>query len=203
MTENKVALRLVDIGERAFLVLLALPFIAAFVHAIRLHPTLVFVTASELLGVILILTRRGGHLTLATVPVLAAFVGTGLPLLVRPNGVELLPTLFTGTMMWLGLTLSLLAKLYLNRSFGLIAANRGVKIKGPYRLVRHPMYLGYIVTEAGFLLASFTVTNLLLYLVTWTCQILRIRAEEFELGQDEAYREFSMRVRSRLLPGVY
>ena len=39
-------------------------------------------------------------------------------------------------------------KLSLGRSFGLMPANRGVVSTGMYRLVRHPIYLGYLVTLA-------------------------------------------------------
>ena len=53
-----------------------------------------------------------------------------------------------------GFVLQLSAKLTLRRSFGVVAANRGVKASGPYRLVRHPMYAGYALTHVGFLLAG-------------------------------------------------
>ena len=78
-----------------------------------------------------------------------------------------------------------------------------MKRGGPYRLVRHPMYLGYVTTQIGFLLANFSVPNLLFYSVAWGIQILRIREEEKLLLQDEAYANYSTSVRHRLIPGVY
>ena len=102
-----------------------------------------------------------------------------------------------------GLAISIAAKLFLNRSFGIVAANRGVKSGGPYRLVRHPMYLGYITTQVGFLIDNFTLLNALLYAGSWTLQILRIREEEGILAKDDIYAAYSQRVRWRLLPGVY
>ena len=105
--------------------------------------------------------------------------GNILPLLVRPeNGAQLVPVAVTTTLMMAGLCVNISAKLFLNRSFGVVAANRGIKRGGPYRLVRHPMYFGYILTQVGFVLASFKLTTLALYLVAWTFQILRIREEE-------------------------
>ena len=41
------------------------------------------------------------------------------------------------------------AKFSLARSFGLAPANRGVKSRGAYAFLRHPMYLGYVVEWIG------------------------------------------------------
>jgi protein-S-isoprenylcysteine O-methyltransferase Ste14 len=74
---------------------------------------------------------------------------------------------------------------------------------GPYRFVRHPMYLGYTFTHIGFLLSMPTVTTALLYATTLAVQILRLLREEQVLMQDEAYRAFAKQVRFHLLPGVF
>lgn len=195
--------QIADIGERAFLVLLAIPFLWAFAKALPTHPTLILLCISEMLGVILIVIRRSGALSLGPLAVLSAFCGTALPLLVRPGGVQICSTLVSTVLMSLGLALCIVSKLYLNRSFGLIAANRGVKSRGPYRLVRHPMYLGYMVNQLGFLTANLSILNSLIYLLAWSFQILRVIEEEAVLQHDEAYRHFAQRVRSRLIPGLY
>jgi protein-S-isoprenylcysteine O-methyltransferase Ste14 len=193
----------VDIGERLFLVLLAIPFLWAFVRVMPLHPTIVLLMISESIGLGLILTRRIGKLSLGAVPVLAAFGGTALPLLVRPNGIPLAPSILCTGLMIAGLVLAIAAKLYLNRSFGLIAANRGVKVSGPYRFVRHPMYAGYMINQVGFLLMSFSMANLLLYLAAWSFQLVRVHEEERILSADLDYQHFSSRVPTKLLPGIY
>jgi protein-S-isoprenylcysteine O-methyltransferase Ste14 len=102
-----------------------------------------------------------------------------------------------------GLLLNISAKVALNRSFGLAAANRGVKRAGPYRLLRHPMYAGYAMTQIAFLLLNPCLWNLGVYALSWSVQILRIRAEEKVLLEDPAYRAYAGEVRFRLLPGVY
>ena len=195
--------RAVDISERIFVMLLAIPFLAAFVKILPTHPTAILVCVSEMLGVIFIVIRKSAPLRIGSVAVLAAFCGTALPLLVRPGGAQLAPVIVTSGLMLFGLALSIASKLYLNRSFGLIAANRGVKTSGPYRFVRHPMYLGYMITQLGFLLSSFTVLTLGIYLVAWSFQIVRVREEESVLCADPEYRDFSTRVPTRLIPGVY
>lgn len=194
---------IVDVVERLFVLLFAIPFLWAFAKVLPTRPNLVLVAISEMLAVGFILTRRRGQLAVAPVPVLVAFCGTALPLLVRPGGAPLVPALVSSSLLIGGLGLSVISKLYLNRSFGLIAANRGVKVRGPYRIVRHPMYLGYIVNQLGFLAASFSPINFAFYLFAWTFQILRVREEESVLRQDPAYRRFARRVGSRLIPGVY
>ena len=76
------------------------------------------------------------------------------------------------------------AKLVLARSFGIAPANRGVKVAGPYRLVRHPMYAGYLVVHIGLLLLNPLPVNVIIYAIGWTAQIRRMLAEEALLGHD-------------------
>lgn len=102
-----------------------------------------------------------------------------------------------------GVAIQLYAKFSLRRSFGILPANRGVVVSGPYRFARHPIYLGYFVNQAGFLSANFGVRNLAVLLILWALQIFRIAREERILVKDEKYREYAARVRYRLIPGVF
>jgi protein-S-isoprenylcysteine O-methyltransferase Ste14 len=95
------------------------------------------------------------------------------------------------------------AKLILRRSFGITPANRGIKISGAYRFVRHPMYAGYLAVHAGYLSVMFSPFNLMVYSIAWTAQVLRLLAEERLLGEDPAYRDYMSKVRWRLVPGVF
>jgi protein-S-isoprenylcysteine O-methyltransferase Ste14 len=122
------------------------------------------------------------------------FVDQGGPALMGPLGAVL---------MLVGLAIHVGAKLSLRRSFGLVAANRGVKVGGFYRLVRHPMYAGYMLSHAGFLLVAPSLWNLALYVLAWALLIARIYAEEQVLSEDPAYQAFRTRVRYRLLPGIF
>ena len=80
-------------------------------------------------------------------------------LLVRPTpaavtlegvGVELLLA---------GALFELYANAYLGRRFGIVTAHRGVVFAGPYRIVRHPIYFGYLAIHVGFLVASWSPRN--------------------------------------------
>ncbi|WP_429579628.1 methyltransferase family protein [Paraburkholderia youngii] len=91
----------------------------------------------------------------------------------------------------------------LKRSFGLLPANRGVVVSGPYRVLRHLMYLGYVIRNVGFLLPNFGLQNVIVFAVHFCVQICRIVREERLLSKDRSYREFMSRVRHRLIFGVF
>lgn len=102
-----------------------------------------------------------------------------------------------------GWVIHLTAKLTLRRSFGVVAANRGLKTSGIYALVRHPMYLGYFISHVGLVLAVPSVWNLIIYGLTWTCLIVRIKSEERVLAKEAEYQAYRAKVRYRLIPWAW
>lgn len=160
---------------------------------------------SESLPVFLILTRRQSQaLSEKTGDWLLSLLGTILPLLAIPgNAGALLPAGVCGAIMLVGLYVQISAKVILGRSFGLIPANRGIKVVGPYRIVRHPMYAGYTILHVGFLLAFPSLWNFLLYSTELAIQMARLSREERLLNQDQSYRDYAARVRYRLIPMIF
>jgi len=134
-----------------------------------------------------------------------AIIGSSLPLLILPEASRgpFIPVPISEMIIMLGLCAQIAAKVSLGRSFGIVAANRGVEITGPYRFVRHPMYLGYTMAHIGFLLLMPSVINAILYGLAFFLQVVRLTREERVLNQDPAYRDFAARVRYRLVPGVF
>jgi protein-S-isoprenylcysteine O-methyltransferase Ste14 len=197
--------KVADYAERLFLLALIATFLHAMLENAFTHPYLLLLAISETLPVLLIIIRKPGEMVMKPYPFLLAFVGTAAPLLVRPaaGGFQILPDIAVGALMALGLAVNIAAKLALWRSFGLAPANRGVRNGGPYKFVRHPMYLGYFLTQVAFLLSNLSIGNMIKYLVTWGVQILRIREEEKFLLRDSAYQDLAKRVKFRLVPGVY
>jgi protein-S-isoprenylcysteine O-methyltransferase Ste14 len=138
-----------------------------------------------------------------------AITATAAPLLIRPEGPPLLGA--TGlSLAPLGVALVLagtcwqaLAKLTLRRSFGVAPANRGVKVAGPYAVMRHPMYAGYLLAHIGNLVLFPSIINVVIYAIGWWSQVLRLLAEESLLSGDEAYRAYCGKVRWRLIPGLF
>lgn len=160
--------------------------------------------ASEGSVVAFVLIRRlTGDVSLRPADWLVALLGVSLPLLVEPTGGALLPAVVCGPLMLVGFATQISAKFTLRRSFGVVAANRGVKIGGPYRLIRHPMYAGYLLTHIGFLLLHPSAWNAAVYTIALAFQIGRIRAEERLLRCDGNYQDFATAVPYRLVPRVF
>jgi protein-S-isoprenylcysteine O-methyltransferase Ste14 len=99
--------------------------------------------------------------------------------------------------------LSLVTLLTLGTLFGVRPAVRGLATRGPYKFVRHPMYLSYILADIGYNLQEWNVVTLLLVLVGWASLVYRIQAEERVLSQHSGWPGYAASVRSRLLPGLW
>jgi protein-S-isoprenylcysteine O-methyltransferase Ste14/uncharacterized membrane protein (UPF0127 family) len=166
--------------------------------------TVVPLLLQETLLVALFLLRRPSRAT-SSRPAdwVLGVAGVFLPLLMR--GSEPL-----GALAWLGrplqiagLVLALVAVAGLGRSFGIVAANRGVRTRGPYRVVRHPLYAAYLVTYVGYLLSYPRLLNVAVVAVTTAVMVARALAEEHLLAADPEYRAYRERTRWRFLPGVH
>ena len=83
------------------------------------------------------------------------------------------------------------AILWLGRSLGIVVSVREVVLGGPYRYVRHPIYLGYAFIMAGMFLTSFTPRMAIMVVAAMALLIWRARLEEHVLSaHSAAYREW-------------
>ena len=103
----------------------------------------------------------------------------------------------------LGLLIIIVGKLTLGRSFGLMPANRGIVCQGIYKMLRHPIYAGYLITHAAFLVAHPSAWNLAVLLVSDTALMVRSVYEERTLALDPEYAAYMTRVRWRMAPGLF
>jgi protein-S-isoprenylcysteine O-methyltransferase Ste14 len=168
------------------------------------HVTGMLLLASEALVVALTVIRRSAGVVdrTWTARILTMFATFGPPL-VRPYSQAYAPESVTIAISAVGLSIVVLGKISLGRSFGLTPANRGIVCSGLYRLVRHPIYLGYLITHVGFVIANPADWNLFILAAADGALILRAIREERTLALDEQYRSYMDRVRYRLVPGIF
>jgi protein-S-isoprenylcysteine O-methyltransferase Ste14 len=169
------------------------------------HITGLMLLASESLVLVFTIVRRRAVLVDRSVGAgavtLVSLVG---PVLLRVGGAgSLAPDVLTAGISAAGLGLVILGKIALGRSFGLVPANRGVVIKGPYKAMRHPIYAGYLAVHAAFIIANPRLLNIAVLVVADSALIARALIEERVLGHDAAYRAYCERVGWRLMPGLY
>jgi protein-S-isoprenylcysteine O-methyltransferase Ste14 len=131
-----------------------------------------------------------------------ALAGTFIPLLLRPAP-QVHDHAAILALQLLGMCVSLVALFSLNRSWGLVAANRGIKTGGMYGVVRHPIYAGYFISCAAFLSQNATVANAAIYVLFVCLELLRMEAEERVLSRDPEYVSYVRGTRWRVLPFLY
>jgi protein-S-isoprenylcysteine O-methyltransferase Ste14 len=91
-----------------------------------------------------------------------------------PEGLVLTGEAFAvGAYLWL-----LASVITLGRCFGVLPEARGLVTRGPYRIVRHPVYLGEIGACIGLAVASPSPRNAAALAVVIAAQSLRMRFEE-------------------------
>jgi protein-S-isoprenylcysteine O-methyltransferase Ste14 len=133
-----------------------------------------------------------------------AFGGTFGGVLFRPVGVHPEWGVTTGLVLQLvGLTMCVASFLALGRSFGFVAADRGLVRRGPYAVVRHPIYASYLFLQLGYVLQSISLRNALVMLFASGCNVGRAVVEERVLATNDSYREYRNQVRWRLIPRVW
>lgn len=165
---------------------------------------LLLLTSEALVVVLTVLRRRATVIDRSAAAAVVTTVSVLGPPLVRASASgALLPDVATAVLSAAGLCLVIAGKVVLGRSFGLVPANRGVVASGPYLLVRHPIYSGYLITHIGFVLAHPSAWNVAILVVADTALIVRALYEERILVRDEQYREYCSRVGWHLVPGVF
>lgn len=162
-------------------------------------PLALLPAALSLLVGIRLVFRRAPQAGAPPGPTLAAYAACLLPLAVRVGTLTAAAVpLYVG-----GFLIALWALAALGPAFGIAPARRGLVFSGPYRLVRHPMYLGQILAFSGLILAAPSVPNLLLYAAVWLLTLYRIRVEEALLSADPAYAAYRRRTPYRLVPFLF
>jgi protein-S-isoprenylcysteine O-methyltransferase Ste14 len=76
---------------------------------------------------------------------------------------------------------------------------------GPYGIVRHPYYFGFLMLATGLVIIVPQVETAGLAFISWAIIISQIKTEEEALIKQygNKYKEYRERVRYKLIPGVY
>jgi protein-S-isoprenylcysteine O-methyltransferase Ste14 len=199
--------RLVDLLARtlvgALFLLLSMNLLEDFLRTQRITGLLLLV--SESLVVVLTVMRRRACLvdTSAAALTITAIALVGPPLLRTGDAPGLLPDALTALVSGAAVCLVIAGKLTLGRSFGIVPANRGVVDKGPYLLVRHPIYAGYLITHLAFVAAYPRPWNIAVVVISDAALVWRALFEERLLRQDERYQAYCGRVGWHLVPGLF
>lgn len=116
---------------------------------------------------------------------------------------SLTETLLASAASFLGTALSTIALAHLGRSFSLMAEARRLVTTGPYRIVRHPLYLFEELAAVGVLIQFLSVYTALIFVAHIWIQLQRIKNEESILEQTFPEYHHYKSTTARLIPGVY
>ena len=102
-----------------------------------------------------------------------------------------------------GTGLSVFALAHLGRSFSVMAEARRLVTSGPYRIVRHPLYVFEAVASLGILFQFFSFYSVLIYLAHCFLQLQRMKQEEAVLeGVFPEYQTYKLKT-ARVITGIY
>ena len=91
---------------------------------------------------------------------------------------------------------------YLRNRFSIVPEARGLVTSGPYRFVRHPIYLGEIVAGFGLVMPTLFTLHALVFVIFLSAQLARTHYEERMLRRVyPAYAAYAGRT-NRLIPFV-
>jgi protein-S-isoprenylcysteine O-methyltransferase Ste14 len=181
----------------------ALPFA---VHAIDIAMRLSTIAFLLLLAAAVITRTRPREKARGIEPRVSALIGTfiiyAIPLFPRyelPVVAELISTV----LILLGSAAAVVALLNLGRSFSMMAEARRLVTSGPYRFVRHPLYLAEELAIIGVVLQFLSGWTALLLASQIAFQLRRMHNEETVLTATfPEYATYQAKT-ARLIPGIY
>ena len=136
------------------------------------------------------------------VALLGAF-GSSLFLLLPYAPLSAVHAALSASLVTAGTFFSTCALAYLGRSISILPGARKLVLIGPYRFIRHPIYLGELCALVGTMMLFEQPWSLMLFSMIAAAQWRRILHEEAVL--DRAFPQYSNYKRSthRLIPGIY
>ncbi len=200
-TLRGLGLAFVNMLLATLFILFAIANAKSFLVNPRLSVFLIVVTET-IVAVFLVIRRNPDETLHSWQAWVTTTCGTLAPFLLRP--VDATADVLIGNVFQIsGFLLQIFALLALNRCIGLLPAYRGVKSSGLYALVRHPLYMAYVITFFGFVINNPSLANLGIILGATGFLVMRIRYEESLLYKYADYVAYASRTRWHLMPGVW
>gem|GEM_PF-483205 len=141
------------------------------------------------------------------IAVTASFLPFLIPVLGDPAGAGHFPRpailAISNVIILSGMAFAMAALGTLGKSFSIIPQARKLVVRGPYRLVRHPIYIGEITSMLGLTLAGVSIPKILVFLLLVGCQVYRALQEEKLLTTAfPEYADYAAKT-ARFLPGLF
>ncbi len=165
------------------------------------------VTCFLLLFAALVLTRVPAvRRTSGVPPRFHAVAGAFLPIVIVASPITLDTTatnLLSAALIMIGNGLAIYALRYLGRSTSIMPEARLLVTRGPYALIRHPLYFAEEVAIIGILIQHLSALTIAIAALHLGFQILRMRYEEGVLRETFPDYDSLMMAKARLVPGIY
>ena len=160
--------------------------LVAFLYAVRLRPI-----------------RRSLGAWPRAAAILGGFLLSGLLLLNQRTDLPVAAQVAASLLVLAGNGFAVYVLANLGQSFSILPESRKLVITGPYRVVRHPLYLAEAVATLGMLIQFISPLAALLVAVQMIFQLVRIHYEEDILRQTfPEYKIYSQHTR-QLIPKIY
>lgn len=182
-------------------ILFAIANAKSFLENPRLSVFLIVVTET-IVAVFLVIRRDPDETEHTWLTWITTTCGTLAPFLLRP--IDATGDLLLGEILQvIAFITQITALLYLNRSFGLLPAHRGVKSGGLYSWVRHPLYTAYVIMFLGYWINNQSLNNAAVIVAGAAFLVMRIHCEEALLLKYADYTRYAKRIRWRLIPSIW
>jgi protein-S-isoprenylcysteine O-methyltransferase Ste14 len=177
-----------------------------FVYAIHVVTRLSTTTFLLLVAAAVVFRTRPSGKASGLEPRIAALFGSFMMyaiLLFPRHDLSLSGEVIATLLMMVGNAGAVVALYRLGRSFSIMAESRRLVTTGPYRFVRHPLYLAEEIAMIGVFLQFASLWTALLLLAQIAFQLRRMHNEELILAANFPPYTAYCRSTPRLIPGVY